>query len=588
MLTQRMTWLALNDPLNPDLQYSISLFEQTLFSLKEGGESLDSLGRSVQLPRTKDPESRLLIDHVEQSWVNFRLQLDNPSAQTISTQSALILGQMDAVVSAYEQQAEEKLGRLGLIQSAFLIAAIFLVSQGVFLTRKRIIHPLNSLGEAVKQISSGNLESPLPELSPGEFRKLSHSFESMRQKLVNSRDFLETKVARRTKELSTAFEFSQDILAQRDESDLIDSVVERARVLLDGQSAALCILTPDGNALEMLSNNGMLTFENGNFRTTEIGYPLQVIGQGNTVTGDTNCDGCRFLSTHERGQCIVSPLKVGDQVYGALCVVRHDDHSPETVKSIDRDEQRALSLLANSAALAIQNAKLTLAEREIAEQSAAELEREKLASDLHDDLAQTLSYTRMKLEELEENLSEHQGANINPALQQISAAVNKAYQQLREALTGIMAPPQSIDEFKISLFQSIEMFEMNSGIEANILIKDDLALELPDATQKQLLFIINEALSNIRQHAEAKHVNVQIDFDNSEAHYLISDDGLGFDQSIPMEESHFGLHIMRTRVERSGGNFQLISKPGSGTVISCKFPTSDELIQAIGLQREKV
>jgi two-component system nitrate/nitrite sensor histidine kinase NarX len=88
----------------------------------------------------------------------------------------------------------------------------------------------------------------------------------------------------------------------------------------------------------------------------------------------------------------------------------------------------------------------------------------------------------------------------------------------------------------------------------------------------QVLHILREALTNIRQHARAERVQLQIRAIAGQAIFTLEDDGRGFDLNQPSKTDHFGLQIMRTRAERSGGGLRVISAPGGGTRIEISFP----------------
>ena len=253
-------------------------------------------------------------------------------------------------------------------------------------------------------------------------------------------------------------------------------------------------------------------------------------------------------------------------------MVQSDQENAEEVAFFDEDGQRALNLLANSAAVAISNTRLAKAEREKAKQAAAFAEREQLAADLHDNLAQTLSFTRIKLERLDEILIEDKNTEERLTLQQIEKATETAYKQVRDALAGLLEPHSTSDDFAKKLATSVDSFSATHAFPVKLEISDSSALILPLATQTQIVHIVSEALSNVQRHSEAKQAWVRVTRVNGHAHFMIKDNGKGFDTQSPQGGNHFGLRIMQTRTERSGGEFSLLSQPGMGTEISTKFP----------------
>jgi two-component system nitrate/nitrite sensor histidine kinase NarX len=242
------------------------------------------------------------------------------------------------------------------------------------------------------------------------------------------------------------------------------------------------------------------------------------------------------------------------------------------VTPFDPDGQRALTLLANSAAIAITNARLTEAKRQEAEISAAFSEREQLAADLHDNLAQTLSFIRIKLERVEELLAGDQVAVAGDELACIEETIAGAYRQVRAALVGLSQPQPGTGNYAEKLTTSVDDFRAASGLPVDLTIVNSSALNLPFVTQTQILHVVREALANTLQHAQASQVWVRVERLNGHARFIIEDNGVGFDPHFQIGQSHLGLRIMRTRVERSGGELTLVSAIGAGTKIVVSFP----------------
>jgi len=572
MLTQKMTWLALAQPEDPELSVSIELFDQTLQALRYGGITIDSAGNDVILPMAPDANLIAQLDEVIKTWEKFSATLQSPDTSTLPVIAPLILDQMDTVVTAFETRAVAKHLRLELIQTIFLIVAMVLLAWGFFSTRQMIISPLSDLGTAVKEMGKGNLDWSLPPMGKNELGELAQTFDTMRTELAQSRKVLEDQVAQRTQELTAAFEFSQEIVAQQEINLLMNSVVERARLLMHAESASLCVLSSDGKTLELVSNSGEKKVDLGLIQDIGSGIAVPVIGSGETVMSKTSCSNCSFLHTHSPGQCVATPLRAGDHTLGAICVVRSDMADADEIVSFDADGQRALSLLANSAAIAIANARLVRAEREKAEQAAALAEREELAADLHDNLAQTLIYTKIKLEYLDEILVDDQDDKKHTILKQIERATETAYQQVRASLVGLIKPHSTEDDFSGKFSASVDDFRTAYEFPIELEIQDSSALVLPFATQTQILQILSEALSNIQRHSQAKQVIVRVEDVRGHARFTVEDDGIGFDPQQSTGGDHFGLRIMQTRAERAGGEFSLASKPGEGTSISAIFP----------------
>lgn len=566
MLIQKMSWLALTRPDGPEIVAAAQLFDQTLNALRSGGPAVVPAGQTVVLPPAPDPALRAQLDEAARAWVAFRSHLSPPDVAALQAESPLIVARIDSIVSAFEARAEAKLLRLQRIQFAFLAAALLLLAWGLFVTRRRLLAPLASLGSAARRMAGGLLADPVTVDGDDEMGAVGRAFETMRAEVAASREHLESRVAQRTRELASAFEFSQEIVAQPDLGHLLRSVTDRARELTRARAASLCLLDEGQSTLVLAASSG-----NGrmspHLRQSILHEPVRrVIGGGETVVAEAACFQCGFLQGYPLGPCAAAPLHAGDSTLGAMCVVREAAHP------FDADETRALTLLANSAAIAIANARLAEAGRRQAEHSAALAERERLAADLHDHLAQTLSFLKLKADRIPERLAAGETPEAEAELERMKSAIEEAYGQVRSALVGLRQPPAIADDLVEKLHACLAAFREAAGLPAELVITDASALALPRATQAQVVHIVREALANVRRHARARRAWVRVDRTGDAARFTVADDGEGFDPLAVPAEDHLGLVIMRTRAERSGGALTIESAPGAGTRVIATFP----------------
>ncbi len=579
MLTQQMTWLALNAPTSEELTVAINQFDITLQALREGGVVLDADSRPVTLPPSPDPLLDAQFAVVNETWSSFREKLriirstptDEPAwaetAAALQAESPLILAQLDNIVMGFEKRAEVKVARLLWFEIGFMLLAFALLIVEYQLARRWILKPLSKLENATTRISLGEFKSPIKKSGEDEFGKLAEIFEIMRGELAVARELLEDRVARRTRELSAAFEFSQEIVAQLNLEHLLQSVVERTQDLMQADSVALCLLNSDQTTLELAAARGNTTFAGGMKHSLKQGLAVKVIDSGQVQTSENTCSGCGFLHSQGQGLCLAAPLKVGTQYLGALCLSRKGD------QEFDEDEKKALTLLVNAAAIAITNSNLAASQRQEAQQVAVLAEREHLAAELHDHLAQTLSFMRIKTERLEGAISGNQTSEAYDELRRIQSALEMAYTQVRDALSGLRQPPPAGGDFAQKLAECKAEFERLTDLPLLLHIQHPEALELPASVQVQVIHIIKGGLSNIHRHAHAKHVKICAEQENGSARFIIEDDGIGFTPNDVLDENHLGLRIMRARTERSGGQFTLDSIPGKGTRVVVSFPT---------------
>lgn len=568
MLTQKITWLALNQPDNPELPASIQLFEQSLRALRDGGTTLDSKGQAVHLPPAPDAALRAHLDDMALRWASFRSHLYPLEPEVISLESPHLLADLDRVVSEFEDRAEAKLARLQIIQLVFVVAALILLAGGYWTTRQRILQPLAALQAATRRISEGNLRDPMQPLGDDELGDLSRALEQMRSEVAASHGPLEERVNRRTHELASAFEFSQEIVAQLDLEHLLHSVAARTCELAHAEASALCLLDDAKAALLLTECSGNQARAEGQRQAIDCEPAREVVGAGQTVVTRTSCAQCVFLLAQPRAVCAVAPLQTGGKMLGALCVTRSEN------EPFDPDETRALTLLANSAAIAIANARLAEADRRQAEQAAALTERERLAAELHDHLAQTLSLLNLKTDRAQHMLAAGHVADAVSTLDHIKSATRSLLGNVRAALVGLQDPAPTADELAQRLAACVDGFRLTTGVTAVLSLADSRVPALPPILQTQAVQIVREALTNVVRHAQAQHVRVRVEQCESQACFIVEDDGCGFDPAGVEGTQHLGLTIMQARAEKSGGRLTVDSAPNAGTRVTLALPLS--------------
>jgi two-component system nitrate/nitrite sensor histidine kinase NarX len=575
MLTQKITWLAIAQPENPELQASLQLFEQTLSALRDGGAVQYGLAAGttatqgvhlVTLPPAPDPELRGELDEVARSWADFRHHLKPLDVQALQDASPDLLAQLDLIVGQYESRAEAKLRRVQAIQGLSLLVGLALLSWGFTITHQRIFTPLVELGVAARRMANGQLSEPVPPMGADELGELGGAFEAMRAEIASAQESLEGRVAQRTRELMAAFEFSQEIVSQLELERLLRSVTERARSLMSARAAALCLLE-NGDSGLILSASSPEDEALLNIRQTlEGGLAHCVVHNGGLVLAQAECQQCAFLQANAPGQSAVVPLRAAETTLGALCVVR------EPGQAFDPDETRALTLLSNAAAIAIANARLVETGRQQTEQAAILSERERLAAELHDNLAQTLSFLNLEADQMKGMLATGESRKSLGALEQMKSAIGGAYEQVRAALVGLSEPVPGADDFAYKLNASLEEMRRVTFLPITLEIADSSALALPRLVQAQAIHIVREALVNTHKHAQARSVRVCIERVDGQSRFTIEDDGCGFDPQDTLGSHHLGMRLMRARAERIGGTLMVESAPGAGTRVVVSFP----------------
>lgn len=205
---------------------------------------------------------------------------------------------------------------------------------------------------------------------------------------------------------------------------------------------------------------------------------------------------------------------------------------------------------------------------------AAAEEREKMGRDLHDGFGQVIGFVNVQAQAAQTLLEKNQTEAARGNLGRIIQVAQDAHIDLRHFILGLRDSAKPHRSFFGVLQESLDAFSKAWNIETVFSPAQDTLPVLAEAVEDQILHIIQEALVNIRKHAEARRVEMLITSLSNEIVFIISDDGRGFDpQNAPgAEERHFGLSIMRERAEQVGGRLEIRSVVGQGTRILIHIP----------------
>ena len=231
------------------------------------------------------------------------------------------------------------------------------------------------------------------------------------------------------------------------------------------------------------------------------------------------------------------------------------------------DELELVESFVNRAAIALENADL----HKQVEVAAALEERQRIAADMHDGLAQTLSYLGFKVDQATELIVTGQTEQAHAEYQHVRDAIDRAAREVRLSIASLQESPrprQSLQEWLSDAMREFD--EEYGGTDGPAVELRDAAHEplyLPPTDVEQIICVMQEALLNARRHAHARHVLIRVAQDGGQVRLIVEDDGCGFDlHNLPVEnDDHFGLSIMRARATRIGAQLAVDSAPGSGT-----------------------
>jgi len=271
------------------------------------------------------------------------------------------------------------------------------------------------------------------------------------------------------------------------------------------------------------------------------------------------------------------PLLRGPSMVGLLRLILPSD------KALDTQQFEDIQNIGTEVATALISIQQNQALTEISTIEAAQAERRVISRDLHDVLGQNLSYLRLMLDQFSRD--EFQGSNtqIQKELQEMRDVADDSYELVRGILETLH-PSASLPIANLILTHIRSLsergnFEYKFSTQGN-------PRQLTIQASRQIFFACMEAIRNLAKHSGARNAEIELLWGNDDLAINICDDGTGFDTNTQQNNQHFGLAIMRERIEGLGGNLSINSKMGGGTQISFHLPLSSiqELLesQAIG------
>ncbi len=199
-------------------------------------------------------------------------------------------------------------------------------------------------------------------------------------------------------------------------------------------------------------------------------------------------------------------------------------------------------------------------------------ERERLARELHDGLGQVLGYVKLMAQTARELLAEDQRAAADSDLAMLMAVAQDAHDDVRDYILAAGSATVAGAGLLPGLRQYLARFQEHYRVRVELTVPPGWTDDLLEPTvETQLLRIIQEALNNVRKHAQAQAVQVRLELEAQQVQVTVQDDGAGFDPARSAEgEGHYGLGFMRDRVNEVGGTLLIDSAPGRGTrVVIC-------------------
>lgn len=472
---------------------------------------------------------------------------------------------IDRFVTLLEIDNAQKTEWLRLCQIALAMLAVATTTALLYLMFLIVIRPLDRLASGIRGLTEGNYDAKVDIDSDDEFGQVGAGFNLMADRLKNAHGQLEARVqektatlVRKNTELSLLYDMAGFLNRPASVEELCEGFLHRIVGSCKADGGTVRLHDHAHDALHIVAQQGMSAQMLEQERCIHLDHCLcgagarQQVNRIEMLSPDTTeAAGCQ-----REGYQVVTIFQIGTQERSLGIFNLYFRHA----RIFTRQESQLLEALGQQLATAIDNQRLAAKERELAVME----ERNLFAQGLHDSIAQGLSFLNLQVQILEGAMQDRDGELAEQTISLIRTGIQESYDDVRELLNNFRTK-LGVDDLSTAIGTLLEKFRHQTGISVEFQHKGFGAPILPEQ-QLQMLFILQEALSNIRKHAQADRVVVRLE-DEQELLLSVNDNGGGFDPALlnsPPEE-HYGLNIMRERARRAGLELDIATTPGHGT-----------------------
>ena len=489
------------------------------------------------------------------------------------------VAEADRLVHVLEVGNASKTTRLRILQSVLIVMACLGTMAMIFLLYRWIIRPVQTLQGGIQRMAARDFSVRVPVNNTDELGVLAQGFNRMADELQSLYEDLGEHVRQKTAELerqnrqlSALYGMTAFLNKPNDIEALCRGFLQRVMDEFHAAAGSIRVLDPSGERLHIVVSLGFSSAlqESEHCMRTDACFCGEATQRGTMIIRDF-----RKLPRPEEIGC----MRDGFQAVSVFQIVTPEAtlgtfslHFRERTTMSPRELQ-LLEMLGQHLGAALDNQRLSIKARQLA---VAE-ERNLVAQGLHDSLAQGLNFLNLQTQMLGSAVQQRRWDEVEEIVPLLKTGVSESYQDVRELLQNFRTRLGE-EALRKAVDDTIGRFRRQTGLNVELHLDDRDGAPLHPDQQLQVLFILQEALSNVRKHAYASKVTVRID-NHRDFGMSIRDDGEGYDPQEVAErsETHVGLSIMRERAARLGGQLQMCSAPGQGTEVSLYLSQSDRL-----------
>ena len=543
---------------------------EVALALRQFEASLADPRLSQALPRDPAAEPRAALENVAAAWRRemqpilsaWLADADGKAAARARFQQDVdgFVTRIHLLVGLLEQDTEDNIRLLRLIQGISLFLTLGVVFVTMYLMHADVLTPLRDLLVFAERAGRGDLSARVAHQGEDELGRLGRAFNAMAEELSKLYAGLESRVAAKTADLEVSnrsLQLLYDSISRLNEAPGSDGTYRQ--LLRDIEQAT------GVDAVTICLNEGV---------SEKLFIPVATVDGGQhlpELCTLSDCEHClgdgdtrlRLLTTprQELLRVLSVPLKDRNEVYGVLllqCADGRRELVPQQIQLVEA-LARHIGVSIGAARRATQSRRLALLE-----------ERSVIARELHDSLAQSLSYLKIQLTRLQTALARRDpDPAADAVVQELREGLNGAYRQLRELLTTFRL---QMDGRGLGPALQDTVAEFSARGVLPIALDNRLsASQLSVNEELSVLQIVREALSNVLHHSRASRAEVTLRCSGDGVVCVsIDDDGIGIDLAAkPMH--HYGVIIMNDRAHGLGAQLDIAPGPAGGTRVELRF-----------------
>jgi two-component system nitrate/nitrite sensor histidine kinase NarX len=550
-----------------EVQALVSQFDQSLGLLRSGDPS-----RPLFVPWDDEVGQQFVI--VEALWQNQRpLWLGEQPPDTARSLQAAgeFVDAIDRFVLVIEKQLSGYTAILNLFQFVMMALAIGGAVIMLYTGYLYVINPLAHLRRVLAQVEAGEFGTRIDVDTQDEFGQVAAGFNRMASTLQSLYEGLEAKVQAKTQRieaqrarLEALYEVSAFLAQANTIEELSRGFSQRVRQVMKADAVAVRWSDEANQRYLMLASDCF---------PQDMQEEERSLLAGACACGNLKPDArTRVIPIHTHDaapmrhcaragyESLVSvPVRLQQRLIGEIDLFFRSD------VQINADETELLDALASHLASALEGLRAAALERE----AAVGEERALLARELHDSIAQSLAFLKIQAGLLRSAVQKQQPEKVNTTLDELDAGLKESINDVRELLVHFRTRTNT-DDIEAALQETLQKFQHQTGLPTRLQLEGE-GLPLPPDVQVQVLHVLQESLSNVRKHAGASHVSLDV-HKGARWRFVVRDNGSGFDTGQQRSENHVGMKIMRERAERIGASVELVSSPGQGTTVTLTLP----------------